>query len=44
MHVQRANGGIVMLNVYPGFINCTLDTVYGDDNRTASIAQIAGRC
>ncbi|XP_055959204.1 dipeptidase 1 [Patella vulgata] len=35
------NGGIIMVNLYPNFINCTLDTVYGDDNRTASISQVA---
>ena len=43
MHVQRTNGGVIMVNFYPDFINCTLDTVYGDDNRTASISQLAGQ-
>ena len=32
-----------MVNFYPDFINCTLDNVYGDDNRTASISQLAGQ-
>ncbi|ESO95223.1 hypothetical protein LOTGIDRAFT_239451 [Lottia gigantea] len=35
------NGGIIMVNIYPNFINCTVDTVYGDDNRTASVSQVA---
>ncbi|KAK7109046.1 hypothetical protein V1264_013162 [Littorina saxatilis] len=41
LHLLRDNGGIIMVNFYPDFINCTLDNVYGDDNRTASISQVA---
>ncbi|XP_025094616.1 dipeptidase 1-like isoform X1 [Pomacea canaliculata] len=37
----RDKGGIIMVNFYPDFINCTVDTVYGNDNRTASISQVA---
>ncbi|XP_071096769.1 dipeptidase 1-like [Haliotis cracherodii] len=36
-----ANNGIIMINVYPRFINCTTEDRHGDDNRTASVAQVA---
>ncbi|KAJ8313585.1 hypothetical protein KUTeg_008146 [Tegillarca granosa] len=37
----KTNGGIIMVNFYPYFINCTSETVYQDDYRTASLSQIA---
>lgn len=32
-----------MINFYPDFINCTLDDVYSDYNRSATVSQVAGR-
>ncbi|KAK7474759.1 hypothetical protein BaRGS_00033991 [Batillaria attramentaria] len=37
----RENGGIIMVNFYPSFINCTADTVYSSGNHTASVSQVA---
>lgn len=38
----KENGGIIMVNVYPDFINCTSENVYDRSyNRTASISQVA---
>ncbi|KAK7115632.1 dipeptidase 1-like [Littorina saxatilis] len=42
LRLLRNNGGIIMINFYPDFINCTQDDVYDTTfNRTASISQIA---
>ncbi|XP_041367644.1 dipeptidase 1-like [Gigantopelta aegis] len=37
----KHNNGIIMINFYPVFINCTLENKHDDDNRTASVSQVA---
>ena len=39
---QKQNGGIVMVNFNPPFINCTAENALNGDERTASLEQVAG--